>query len=189
MRKFGYLLFIIGLASIAFGIYIYPNYINVGEENIVVQDTVEEDIEEESDISETEALKIGKELWDYAFSTYWKTEPAWTSDEESIEEDQCNTTLDEIKKKYSENFIYVYTDEYENFSEDSLDKFIPADCTTEPRKPLESYKETELKVRDINEKEITFHATSRYDSAMITQDFIIEKEGNTWLIKRFFLPN
>lgn len=195
IRLFAYFIIILSLAAIGLGVYIYPNYMNDEVDYEDTDDFVttdDDEVEDTNTLSESAALKVGGDLWEYALSTYWHEEPAWpkqTTEVENTEEDECATTLEKIRKKYTDDFIFVYTDETDNFAEDKIDAFMPTDCNKNTREKLITYKETNLKIRELNENEITFHAESKYDSANITQDFVIVRKENTWFIKRFFLPN
>ena len=150
-------------------------------------------------LSDAEALKIGNELWKYAYSTYWGEEPAWVSKYENNEK-ICVTTADEIKEKYSSDF--KVTGAIFNNEEKTIDESIPKDCLG-GRGGNQFYKDTKLEVKSVEEDEIVFTAISSYCDRMLCQDsnpkvqeekeekkdFIIEKEDDEWLIKYFYLPN
>lgn len=150
--------------------------------------------EKENTLNEGEALALGNELWKYAYSTYWGNEPAWTSHTEQHEL-VCDTTTDEIKQKYTTDFIAtVMNNSY------SIDDFIsPIPCSS-GRGGDQFYKDTYLEIKNIAENEITYTAISRYCATNFCQgsneiaeeskhDFIIKKQNDNWLISNFYLPN
>ena len=162
---------------------------------------------EKSALSHGDALALGNELWEYAYSAFWGNEPAWSTSTGEVNEAGgqpivCDTTLEEVKKKFSKDFEaeFCYSDGSE-CSKMKIDEFINENsCGRAGRGGLQDYKETNLKVGTIQESEIIFTAISEYCGSSfchdsdetvrtVSKDFIITKENGEWLIKNFYLPN
>lgn len=159
--------------------------------------------EEKSNVlSAEEALKKGNELWEYAFATYWGKESVWKRHEGEVNEAGgrelvCDTTAEEVKKKYSSDFKYIG-----DFGENGgVDDFVPSDCfNAGNRGGDQMYKTTTLKVKNVEDDKIVFDATSEYCGSSfchesnetektVIKDFVIVKENDQWLINSFYLPN
>ena len=155
----------------------------------------EKEEKKETKLSEKEALSIGQELWDYAYDTFWGGEKVWKKDSNN----KCSTTVEEVKAKYAKDF--KITDPSYNYS--SLDEYVK-ECGAGARGAIQTYKETKLNVKSIEEDKITFTATSSYCSNSFCNDypdkpnkiekeedhdFIIVKENDNWLIQTYRLPN
>lgn len=170
----------------------------------VKEELKEEAVSEEKSnvLSNDEALKVGNELWKYAYSSYWGGEPAWKSHEGEVNEAGgrpivCDTTAAEVKKKYTKDFKYSG----ETNVTGGLDEFVSeVNCIGAARGGLQNYKDTTLEVKDVTENKIVFTAKSEYCGSSfcqesketvkeIKQDFIIVKEQDQWLINSFYLPN
>lgn len=162
---------------------------------------------EKKSMSESEALTIGNELWEYAISTYWGSEPAWKSHTGETNEYGgkpivCDTTIEQVKLKYSSDFKAQSCLNYGSTCTDyTIDTFIPQTaCQGAERGGLQDYKETNLKVKEIQANKIVFIAKSEYCGSSfcyeskdtvkeIEKDFIITKQDDNWLISTFYLPN
>ena len=162
---------------------------------------------EKKSMSESEALTIGNELWEYAFSTYWGGEPAWKShtgetNEYGVKSIVCDTTIEQVKLKYSSDFkAQSCLSDGSTCTDYTIDTFIPQTaCQGAGRGGLQDYKETNLKVKEIQANKIVFIAKSEYCGSSfcheskdtvkeIEKDFIITKQDNNWLISTFYLPN
>ena len=162
---------------------------------------------DKSALSHGDALSVGKELWEYAMSAYWGTTPAWTTSVGEVNEAggkpiNCETTLEEVKKKFSKSFeAESCTSDESVCSTMTIDEFINENsCTGAGRGSLQTYKETNLEVGTVQENEIIFTAISEYCGSSFCQesketektvakDFIISKENGEWVIKKFYLPN
>ena len=164
---------------------------------------------EKKSMSESEALTIGNELWEYAFSTYWGGEPTWKSHTGETNEYGgkpivCDTTIEQVKSKYSSDFKAqsCFSDGSTSTCTDyTIDTFIPQTaCQAAGRGGLQDYKETTLKVKEIQANKIVFIAKSEYCSSSfcheskdtvkeIEKEFIITKQDDNWLISTFYLPN
>lgn len=163
-------------------------------------------------LSEEEAMKIGQELWNYAYHTYWGGEPTWskhlseTPNEYGAKYYICDTTVDEVKAKYTSDFKseFCYSDGSTCYDY-KIDEFINTNdgyqpCDGAQRGGIQTYKETTLTVSDIQSDKIVFTANSAYCSTSfcreskdtekeIKKDFIIKKVNDSWLISYFYLPN
>lgn len=158
-------------------------------------------------MSESEALTIGNELWEYAFSTYWSGEPTWKSHTGETNEYGgkpivCDTTIEQVKSKYSSDFkAQSCFSDGSTCTDYTIDTFIPQTaCQDAGRGGLQDYKETTLKVKEIQANKIVFIAKSEYCGSSfcheskdtvkeIEKDFIITKHDDNWLISTFYLPN
>ncbi len=199
---FAIILIIIALCLCGAGGYLtYKDMTTKKEANTPNETTEEEETTTEevtdSKLTDEEALKIGNELWEYARTTYWGGEPAWPTHEGEKNEAggipvECDTTKEEVLKKYASDFKYKYLAQgsTEDVMEDTIDNFVPADCgSAGARGSLSTYEKTELSIGTIEEDKITFKAASTYSNGLITEDFIIVKDNDNWLIQQFFLPN
>ena len=156
---------------------------NTNEEKDTIKDTM----------SESDALSIGNELWEYAYSTYWASKPAW--EVTSPNGSKCDTNnVSKIKAKYAPDFKANGPEPDWDYT---LDTFMH--CSG-GRGSNQMYKETNLQVKDIQESKIIYTAKSEYcgssfcteskDTAkVIENDFIIIKQNDNWLISYFYLPN
>lgn len=199
-KGFAYLLLIISFALIGYGTYLlYLEKTKIPETNNQSESLEVEETEEVDPnlLTKQEATDIGNDLWEYAFSTYWGINPAWDVKEETTEGEEeikksieCNSKPEDIRKKYSNDFIYFYADDQKDPAEGNVDDFFPTDCiSAREKQPDKDYKESSLKVKEIEENKITFYAKSEYNSGFVTADFIIVKENDEWLIQHYFLPN
>ena len=159
----------------------------------------------DSALTHGDALTIGKELWDYAFSAYWGGKPAWSTSTGEVNEAGgqpivCDTTADEVKKKFSKDFKgESCLSDGVTCANYGIDDFVVS-CTGAGRGSLQDYKETNLEVGTVQENEIVFTAISEYcggsfchesDETVrtVSKDFIISRENDEWVIKYFYLPN
>ncbi len=168
--------------------------------------TTTEEVEET--MSESEALKIGNELWDFAFSTFWGTEPAWSKhvssevNEHGGRENICDTKVEDVKKKFASDFkAQSCLSDDTTCASYTVKNFVPSEaCQGAGRGGLQDYKETSLTVKDIQANKIVFTANSEYCGSSfchesketvkeIKKDFVIVKEDDNWLISSFYLPN
>lgn len=161
----------------------------------------------QNSMSESEALSIGNELWNYAYSTYWGAEPAWKSHTGETNEYGgkpivCDTTIEQVKVKYSSDFkAQSCLSDGSTCTDYTINTFIPQTaCEGAGRGGLQNYKETNLKVKEIQDNKIVFTAKSEYCGSSFCQeskdtvkeiekDFIIIKQNDNWLISNFYLPN
>lgn len=193
------LLVAVGLGSFLAG----ANYMaskSLEKEKEVKQETATE--EKSNVLSDNEALKLGNELWEYAYSSYWGGKPAWKSHEGEVNEAGgkpivCDTTAEEVKKKYTKDFKYSG----ETSEIGGLDEFVSeVNCIGAARGADQLYKTTTLAIKKIEENKIVFDAISEYCGSSFCQesketkkkvimDFEIVKEQDQWLINSFYLPN
>jgi hypothetical protein len=163
--------------------------------------------EEEKLISENEALSIGNELWEYAYSTYWGIEPAWESHTSDTVDQYgghpivCDSTIEQVKQKYASDFKAQSCSDDSTCTNYTIDDFIPElQCEGHGRGGLQSYKGTKLTVKDIQADKIIFIATSTYCESgfcdessdtlnEIKKDFVIKKQNDNWIIAYFYLPS
>lgn len=197
----------VGGGFLAGASYIASKSLEKKKEVKEVQKAQEEAVadDESNALSNEEALKLGNELWKYAYSSYWGGEPVWKSHTGEVNEAGgrpivCDTTIDEVKKKYAKDFQYTAAaDEGGN-----LDAFIAlisnGMCSGAARGADQLYKTTTLEIKKIEENKIVFDATSEYCGSSFCQesketekkvikDFVIVKEQDQWLINSFYLPN
>jgi len=185
--------------------FIYEKVINP-KNNVELKDGENIDKENEA-LSHGDALTKGNELWEYAFSAYWGTKPAWSTSKGEVneaggQEIKCDTTLEEVKKKFSKDFEAETCLSDESVCDKmTIDQFINENsCTGAGRGSEQTYKETNLEVGTVQENEIVFTATSEYCGSSfcheskktvktVSKDFIIVKENGEWVIKNFYLPN
>ena len=163
---------------------------------------------EEKTMSESEALTLGNELWKYAYSTYWGTEPAWskhvsdTVNEHGGRENICDTKVEDVKKKYASDFeVQSWLSDDTTCASYTVKDFVPSEaCRGAGRGSLQNYKETTLTVKSIQDNKIVFIAKSEYCGSSfchesnetvkeIEKDFVIVKQNDNWLISNFYLPN
>lgn len=142
--------------------------------------------EKENIISEEEALKIGNELWNYAYGTMWNDNDIW---EKHIGEDGrsivCGKSIEQVKSRFTTNYKIQGRD----LGDGSPDLEIP-DCNSGNRGAIQTYIDTTLAVSNIADDEIKYNATSTYTyNESTSKDFIIKKVNNEWLISYFYLPN
>ena len=102
--------------------------------------------EKKSIISESEALSIGNELWEYAYSTYLGKKPAWVNISHSNLDCDANN-IAQIKEKYTTDFRA----EFESGFDDNLEGFM--NCSA-GRGSDEFYKETNLRIKEIQENKL-----------------------------------
>lgn len=156
-------------------------------------------------MSNEEAINLGKQLWNYAYGSYWGSENVWKTHTATNQYGGtsiiCDTTQEEIKAKYTTDFKAdsCLSDETSCTSYD-IDSFIALDCNGAGRGAIQTYMETNLSIKTIEENEIIFIATSTYCNSSLCQEgknvaktinkeFIIKKVNNEWLISYFYLPN
>ena len=215
----GKTIIIILLLVVILGLIFYICYdkgliLNNKEE--VEKENTETDNEESKEIKNTinklteqEALALGKEMWKYAYSTYWGTEPTWKThlgdkNEYGGVQKICDTTIEEVKQKYTSDFKareHCSLEDKSQCLEDTVDEFIGSNpCGGHARGGDQFHKETNLEIKSIEENKIIFKAISSYCDTSFCQDytnithhvedeFIITKQNDTWLISYFYLPN
>lgn len=189
---------------LALGAYIvYDKVLSNNDTEITDNETNNTDANEsQNTISESEALTIGDSLWKYAYATYWGTEPVWLSHAGPANQYGgrpvvCDTTVEQVKQKYSSDFKASGPDENTTYT---LNTFVPQTaCQGAGRGGLQTYKGTTLDVKEIQENKIVFTAKSEYCSSSfcedsnvtvkeIEKDFVIVKQNDNWLISNFYLP-
>ncbi len=153
-------------------------------------------------MSESEALSLGNELWQYAMNAIWGNDEVWKRHfSEESNQFICDTTVQEVREKFTQD-SKVEVCLANDCKTDSLDDYIQltANCNSLGRGANQFYKETILSIKSIQENEIVFTATSSYCNRSfcpvesniantIEKDFIIKKVDNNWLINYFYLPN
>lgn len=155
-------------------------------------------------LSDAEALKLGNEKWEYAFSASW-CEKYNYDDSDQYEGGVAITNFDEVNSHFSSDNIMdnrkSFKDgETENFNVKDGKYYDPSGCG---RGSLITYSYTDLKLVSKTNTEIKFTATSTYCDPMRVNrgekcstkesvkvhDFIIKMENGEWKIARFTLPN
>ena len=180
--------------------------------NVVDKKESEETTEVVNKLSEEETMQIGKELWDYAYGTYWGKDNVFTKHlSETVNEYGakyyiCDTTIEQVKAKYASDFKAQSCLIDDNPCADyTINDFINTYdgyviCDGAQRGEIQTYKETNLTIKDVQADKIVFTATSAYcarsfcmqsDETVkeIKKDFIIKKENDNWVISYFYLPN
>ena len=192
---------------LALGGYIVYDKVIVPKSDAEVKDGEMLD-NEKSALSHGDALTVGNELWEYAFSAYWGNKPAWSTSTGEVNEAGgreviCDQTVEEVRKKFSRDFEaeWCLSDEETSCSKMKIDEFVTdRACEGAGRGGKQTYKETKLEVGTVQENEIIFTATSEYCGSSfchesnetvktVAKDFIIVKENGEWVIKNFYLPN
>ena len=146
-----------------------------------------------NEITKEEALKIGKELYDYADKAYFGDKEVWPShfvDNENGpgQTKVCDTTAEEVKKKFSKDFQFeqFFDDNKEANYSGNLDEFInstaASQCGGVNRGTLQNYLNSEINDPTIGENRITFKATSNYCSSSFCHD---GKEVDHSIVKKF----
>lgn len=193
----GLIILIVVLVIMVLGLSAYIAYdkllTNKPKGTTTSNDTIVDTNKEKETMSESEALSIGNELWEYAYSTYWASKPAWEVTNSNDNECDANN-VSKIKEKYATDFKANGPEPDWDYT---LDTFMH--CSG-GRGATQTYKETNLIVKEIQDNKITFTAKSEYcdspfcmDSKdtveIIEKDFIIIKQNDNWLISYFYLPN
>ena len=154
-------------------------------------------IDDESEITKEEALKIGKELYDYADKAYYGDKEVWPShfvDNENGpgQTKVCDTTAEEVKKKFSKDFKFeqfLDTEEESKYS-GNLNEFINPtsinQCGGVARGTLQNFLNSEISDPKIEENKITFKATTNYCSSSFCHD---GKEIDHSIVKDFKIVN
>ena len=175
------------------GYILYDKLLTNNTKETTTNNTIVNTNEAKETMSESEALSIGNELWEYAYSTYWASKPAW--EVTSSNDNECDANnVSKIKEKYATDFKANGPESDWNYT---LDTFMHCSYG---RGSNQMYKETNLKVKDIQENKIIFTAKSEYCGSsfcmeskdtvkVIEKDFIIIKQNDNWLISNFYLPN
>ena len=191
------------------GYVIYDKLLtNDSKETTTSNNSENKDREEQKSISESEALTIGNELWKYAYSTFWGTEPAWTNHPSDTPnqyggiENICDTTIEQVKSKYASDFKAqsCYSDGT-TCADYTIDNFVSeVACQGAGRGGIQDYKDTSLTVKSIQDNKIVFTAKSEYCGSSfchesnetvkeVEKDFVIVKQNDNWLISSFYLPD
>ncbi len=163
---------------------------------------------QKEDISISEAIELGQNLWEYAYDTFWGKDTVWkrhTIPGEMGSPIVCDTTANEVKVKFTSDFKATScpTDGTVTGVECAtltLDDFTSFGCNSPGRGAIQTYIDTTLSVSNISEDEITFVATSNYCnsswcsngkvvSSTVSKDFVIKKVNGNWLISNFYIPN
>ena len=150
-----------------------------------------------SEITKEEALKIGKELYDYADKAYYGDKEVWPSHfVENVnspgQTKVCDTTGEEVKKKFSKDFKFEqYLDEEtEAKYSGNLNEFINENkvkaCGEVARGTLQNYLNSEISDPTIEENKISFKATTNYCSSSFCHD---GKEIDHSIVKKFVIVN
>lgn len=182
------------------GFILYDKVISPKLDNTEV---LEEDLA--TGLTEKEALSIGNDLWEYAFSSFWGGAPAWTTSLDDVNEAggreiNCDTDVNEVKANYTSDFKAqsCYSDGT-SCTDYSLDDFVTS-CIGGGRGGIQTYKDTTLAISSIEDNKIVFNAISEYCGSSfcsesnetekeVAKEFIIVKENDKWLISYFYLPN
>lgn len=185
------LLFVFMGIGYAIGSIKTSNLLNdkIEENNKIIEESVaaeEEFISTEKTMSESEALDLGNNLWQYAYDIYWKG--------------TCTTTKEEVKSHFTDDVTISAPEPINSYDFSEYIGESTNSCEGGGRGSLQDYKTTTLKVDIIEEDEISFIATSEFCGGSFcneTQDtvktiekpFILKKVYDEWLIQSFYLPN
>ena len=199
------LIIIIILVIMVLGLGSYIAYDKLLSNNVENNEKNSTETSVQKTISEEEALKIGNELWKYAINTVWGTESVWKrhyseENEYGAKEIICDTTVEEVKKKYSSDFKSEWCcGDDGQATYNTLDEFVSRKCEGIQRGSHTGYKNTTLTVKEIQEYKIVFTAISTYEPTAgddpgttvknVEKDFVIVKQNNDWVISYFYLPN
>ncbi len=201
------LLVIIVLLCISLFVIVKDKFLTSKNDNEVVDKGKAIINTEEVEITKEEALKIGKELYDYADKAYYGGSEVWPSHFVKNENGEgqtkvCDTTAEEVKQKFSKDFKFeqfLDNSESSNYS-GNLDEFIhktdASTCGELTRGTLQNYLNSEISDPEIKENKVTFKATTNYCSSSfchegkeidhsLVKDFIIIKINGEWYIEYF----
>ena len=170
------------------------------EEKVEETETKENEIVDEPTINkltDEEAFALGKEMWEYAYSSFWGG-LAWEKMEKG-DVSKCKESLAKIKQKFASDFKGKESCAQEPCAEKTIDEFLPLEKCESDRGGNISYKETKLALKSVEANKIVLTATSTYCNPECSipeatlnpkeEEFIITKQNDTWLISYFYLPN
>ncbi len=181
---------------------------NSNNEPFIPEEGYDLDPERETNIditNEEEVLALGNRLWQYAFDAYWGRETAWKKHlSEGVNQYGqkyyvCDIKREKILTKYTTDFTMEGCNR-ENCYTSKKEEFLPYDCNGGGRGSIQTYKNTTLRIDQIDEDTITYITTSEYCGGSfchetketvktIEKPFIIKKVNEEWLIHYFYLPN
>lgn len=157
-------------------------------------------------LSESEALLVGQDLWDYAYSAYWGGVPAWnTRYDHDLKESVCDPTAEQVKREFTSDFKFsnCIGDNHDECYVYKIEDFVHAsECHGAGRGGLQYYNDTVLKIKEIQADKIVYTSISSYCSdaclvkdvpkdikLIVEKDFVIKKVDGNWLIAEYYLPN
>lgn len=198
---------LIGIIIGAGSLFLYNKFYieknnSIKKETEEKKETKKEIKESDNLLSENEALKVGNELWQYAFNTSWgKT---FKPDLELI------TNYEEVKSYFTDDFYANNSFSETNYEFDEFFGIVKNQdgsiySYAGSRGGDQQYLDTKLLIKNNSQNEIIFKAISNYCDGSIyddssecaskkisetkEQEFVIKKIDNEWKIKYFYLPN
>lgn len=141
-------------------------------------------------MSESEALKLGKDLYKKANQSYWG---AFTFGTDIISDN--DTLMEYIEITNLEDFLNLYTAKgFKQFKDQTyVYEFKGKYYVPYGDRGMDiEYQGNELSIDKIETDKITFTSIEKYDNnttPIVKNKFIIAKENNTWKIEEFTLPN
>ena len=163
-------------------------------------------------LSNDEALKIGQQLWNYAYDTLWCKNFNYSSELTNLGDGHQGYEIinyDEVRNNFSNDFVYKDESGKTRSWEERFEQYVingkvydPSGCS---RGSDMNYGETQLSVKSITSNTLIFNSLSTYCNDVmwnennsckdekitkkVEEDFSLKLVDGNWKISNFYLPN